>query len=187
MNKRDKYKNKNTFNFHDSVNETYEWYTPKYIIDALNYTIDLDPASSKNANSIIQANNYFTEHDNGLIQNWYGNVWLNPPYGNQVPIWLEKSLNEIKQNNINIIILLFSRTDTNWFHNFAVKFDQICFIKGRISFIQAKTMTTINPSGAGSILISSGNIANNCVLNSGLGYCVNTGDNNVKNTKTINN
>ena len=84
-----------TFTFHDSVNESHEWYTPRPLIEKLGVEFDLDPASSTAANTLIQAKNIFTKEDDGLKQDWYGNVWLNPPYGKDVPIWLEKAIYEI--------------------------------------------------------------------------------------------
>jgi hypothetical protein len=44
--------------------------------------IELDVASSKKANSYVQAPNFFTPSDDGLnAQQWYGNVYLFPPAG----------------------------------------------------------------------------------------------------------
>lgn len=163
-----------TFTFHDSVNESKEWYTPRNILDAIGIDFDLDPASSDKANTIIRAKNYYTIKDDGLKQNWYGNVWLNPPYGTDVPIWLKKALEENKKNNANVMALIFSRTDTLWFHNYAVKFDKICFLKGRISFIKAETMEQGTPSGAGSMIVSIGEELNQALVNANLGFCVDT-------------
>jgi hypothetical protein len=43
-------------------------------------SIDLDPASSESANSIIQADRFFTWRENGLSQPWKANsVYLFPP------------------------------------------------------------------------------------------------------------
>jgi hypothetical protein len=43
-------------------------------------SIDLDPASSEDANSIIQAERFFTWRENGLIQPWKADsVYLFPP------------------------------------------------------------------------------------------------------------
>lgn len=43
-------------------------------------SIDLDPASSESANSIIQANHFFTWRENGLNQPWKANnLYLFPP------------------------------------------------------------------------------------------------------------
>ena len=42
--------------------------------------IDLDPASSDEANTLINANRYFTFRNNGLLQSWKAkNVYLYPP------------------------------------------------------------------------------------------------------------
>lgn len=43
-------------------------------------TIDLDPASSKHANTVVGAERYFTHVDNGLKQKWKAkSVYLYPP------------------------------------------------------------------------------------------------------------
>jgi len=64
--------------------QTSEWYTrPKYIEAARTVmdSIDLDPASSAAANEIVKATRYYSKEEDGLLQPWFGNVWLNPPYG----------------------------------------------------------------------------------------------------------
>ena len=44
--------------------------------------IELDVASSKVANTYVEADSYFTPSDDGLnCQQWYGNVYLFPPSG----------------------------------------------------------------------------------------------------------
>lgn len=61
-----------------------EWYTPfRYIESARKVMgdIDLDPASCETANKTVKARRYFSIENDGLKQEWYGRVWLNPPYG----------------------------------------------------------------------------------------------------------
>src|SRR6266496_6027731 len=61
-----------------------EWFTPARFTKAASEVmngIDLDPASCKEANLIVRAKKFYSKEDNGLIQPWYGNVWLNPPFG----------------------------------------------------------------------------------------------------------
>ena len=45
-------------------------------------SINLDPASSKQAQSVVQADNYFSWKENGLKQEWNAkNIFLYPPLG----------------------------------------------------------------------------------------------------------
>ena len=76
--------------------ESNEWYTPKEIMEAVRRvlgTIDLDPASTPEANETVKATKIYTIGDNGLRWQWHGSVWLNPPYGkdrgrSRQEIWL---------------------------------------------------------------------------------------------------
>jgi hypothetical protein len=67
-----------------------EHYTPKHLFDALNIQFDLDVASPLGG-SYVPAKRYYTKSEDGLISEWYGNVWMNPPYSNPTP-WVERFL-----------------------------------------------------------------------------------------------
>jgi len=57
--------------------------TPSYLIEAARTVmggIDLDPMSNLIANNTINASDIYTKEDNGLTKDWYGRVWLNPPF-----------------------------------------------------------------------------------------------------------
>ncbi len=62
-----------------------DWYTPTSVVTAartaLGGTIDLDPMSEELANLHIRAGEIFTAADDGLAQEWYGRVFLNPAGG----------------------------------------------------------------------------------------------------------
>ena len=72
---------------HQLINQSsglVEYYTPIELIEAARETmggIDLDPASSPEANERIGASTIFTIEDDGLAQPWAGRVWMNHPFG----------------------------------------------------------------------------------------------------------
>lgn len=113
------------------------WYTPcKYIesVKTVLGEIDLDPASSLEANEKIAAKMIYTEEMNGLSQEWRGSVWLNPPYGGQTSEFVSKLVTAYELGTVDEAILLINSntTDTNWFQSL---WDYtLCFTNHRINF-----------------------------------------------------
>lgn len=68
---------------------TDEQYTPKLIFETLNVNFDLDVCAPFGGNPYLPFADYFTKEVDGLQQEWYGNVWMNPPYSKPTP-WVEK-------------------------------------------------------------------------------------------------
>jgi len=115
-----------------------EWYTPSRYIEAARLTmvtIDLDPASSELANKIVNATVIYTMDDNGLNKEWFGNVWLNPPYAQPLMgQFSEKLVSELPKLT-SVIVLVNNATETKWFQSMAKKANALCFPKTRIKFI----------------------------------------------------
>lgn len=116
-----------------------EWYTPQEYLDLARSVmgeIDLDPASSAKANAIVKANKFFDEATNGLEQNWFGNVWLNPPYAQPaIAHFADKMVQQWQDERIDAAIMLtHNYTDTTWFQTLAHAAQAICFTRGRIKF-----------------------------------------------------
>ena len=93
---------------------TCEWYTPKRYIDATRKvlrSIDLDPATSKLAQTVVKAKTFYTAEDDGLSKQWHGRVWLNPPYIRHLAgRFVNKLLDEIAAGNVRqAILMLHSR------------------------------------------------------------------------------
>mgnify|MGYP000856532500 FL=1 len=65
------------------------WLTPKHIIDALG-KFDLDPCAAPLPRPWETASASFIEADDGLSQEWFGRVWMNPPYGRGIGAWMKK-------------------------------------------------------------------------------------------------
>ena len=83
---------------------------------------------------------------NGLDVDWYGNIFINPPYS-AIASFLEKGLEEMDKGHTNLLVYLVpARTDTRWFHNYIYdeytwNYKNICevrFLKGRLKFGNSK-------------------------------------------------
>lgn len=116
-----------------------EWYTPKEYIDSslsVMGSIDLDPASSAEANKIVNATEFFSQEDNGLEKDWYGNVWLNPPYASKlIGQFIDKMCSEFENGNVNqACVLVNNATETKWFQKIGEVSTAILFPAGRIKF-----------------------------------------------------
>ena len=111
-----------------------DWETPSLLFRKLNekYSFDLDAAASDENHKV---DNYFTENDDALKQRWGGNVFVNPPYGRNIRAWVEKAYQEsVRDPNRKIVMLIPSRTDTSYWHDFIFPHADIEFIRGRLKF-----------------------------------------------------
>ena len=71
-----------------SVGATTVWLTPPYLLRSLG-DFDLDPCAATNR-PWDTAKNHYTKEDDGLSLEWFGRVWLNPPYGREMEPWLKR-------------------------------------------------------------------------------------------------
>ena len=159
---------------HESThNESKEWYTPRTIFKALDVDFDLDPCSpGQEKVPWVPTQIHHTIEDNGLETEWFGKVFMNPPYGSDTPKWMAR-LSE----HGNGIALVFARTDTKWFHKYVPKATAICFINGRIGFVPHDKAAlyadgqwnTKGGCGAASMLVAYGSEMAGALLLSGLG------------------
>jgi phage N-6-adenine-methyltransferase len=105
------------------------WATPQWLFDDLNrefrFTVDVC-ATEENA----KCERYFPPEMNGLLQEWTGVCWCNPPYGRQIKKWIEKA----SKSNATVVCLVPARTDTKWFHDYCYHKAEIRFIRGRLRF-----------------------------------------------------
>jgi phage N-6-adenine-methyltransferase len=116
-----------------------EWFTPPEYIALARLVlggIDLDPASSDEAQRIVQATQYFTRDNDGLKHEWRGRIWLNPPYAQpHIANFASKMVAEFRAGRIEAAIMLtHNYTDTEWFHELAGCAHAICFTRGRVKF-----------------------------------------------------
>ena len=112
---------------------TPEWATPQDLFDRLDavhhFTLDVC-ATHENA----KCQRYFTREQDGLAQDWDGRVWMNPPYGREIGLWVDKALRASRTTARFVVCLLPARTDTRWFHELCLPYGRVEFLRGRLKF-----------------------------------------------------
>ena len=134
--------------------KTVEWPTPQGLYDELdeefNFTL-VQCATDENTKCEM----YFTEADDGLKQDWEKEkVFMNPPYGREIGNWMEKAyVSSLK--GATVVCLVPARTDTRWWHDYAMSASEIKFVKGRLKFGDAENsapfpsaIVVFRPSGS---------------------------------------
>lgn len=127
------------------VPERHDWNTPQEFLDVLYQfgPVALDPCSNENSKVIADRSYIFERGEDGLLLPWLHSfntegLWnsltfCNPPYGDSLPIWVQKASDEAKKG-AEIITLTPSRTDTEWFQALQERATALAFWKGRLTF-----------------------------------------------------
>lgn len=103
---------------------TDHWATPKAVYEDLNrefHFVD-DPCPLNGTG--------------GLERDWISPVFCNPPYSD-IKTWAKKAFDEARQGK-TVVLLVPSRTDTRWWHEYIMQASEIRFLKGRLKFGTAK-------------------------------------------------
>ncbi|MFU0834105.1 MAG: phage N-6-adenine-methyltransferase [Lactiplantibacillus plantarum] len=113
-----------------------DWETPQDFYDRLNtkYHFEWDLAASDDN---AKCSCYFTRDDNSLEQDWEGlsgNLFLNPPYGRELKLWVKKAATTGLKDKQNLVMLIPSRTDTSYWHDYIFNHAEIKFLRGRLKF-----------------------------------------------------
>ena len=114
-----------------------EWATPQDFFDALDaeFHFTLDPCST-HANA--KCAKHYTVEEDGLAQPWAGEtVWCNPPYGKTIGDWVRKCREEA-DGGATVALLIPTRTDTAYFHDYVLGRAELRFVRGRLKFGNSK-------------------------------------------------
>lgn len=136
-----------------SIAATDEWYTPRYIFDALGETFDLDVSAPEGGGPHVPAREWISK--DSLSCEWRGFVWMNPPFGgrNGLVPWLDKFF-----AHGNGIALTPDRTSAPWWQDANRRADATLFIAGKVRFIRPDGSEGKSP-GNGTTLFAAGDRA----------------------------
>lgn len=129
-----------------------EFYTPAALVQTLG-EFDLDPCGARYSESHRLAHETYTLADgqDGLQLPWHGRVWLNPPYGDGIELWIRKAV-----DHGNVIALVPGRVSSCWFQdNIFNAADAVLFVRKRILFVRAREGASYRASFA-SIFVAYG-------------------------------
>jgi len=121
-----------------------DWETPQSLFDELDeeFHFGLDAACTMDNCKLKEYGlGIFTETTNALNVYWEDyidpesdTVFLNPPYGTQLKFWIKKAYEESRDFGLTVVMLIPSRTDTKYWHEYVIPYAEVRFIKGRIAF-----------------------------------------------------
>lgn len=127
------------------------WLTPHHIIAALGGpdSFDLDPCAYPEWPT---AKTGICLPDDGLAVEWFGRVWLNPPYGSETFDWMDRLADHGTGT-----ALIFARTETaGFFASVWRRATALLFLEGRLHFHHADGRRAKANSGAPSVLVAYG-------------------------------
>ena len=119
------------------------WYTPFDLLCKIRQVftgnqIDLDPCSDPIAQQTVQAMTYFTKESDGLSKDWFGRVFVNPPFGllggkSQQGMFASKALEEYNQKRASeVSLLLKASVGYSWVNT--VMEHPHGFLRSRVAF-----------------------------------------------------
>lgn len=128
------------------------WLTPPDIIRRLG-SFDLDPCACPEPRPWPTAKQHYTRTENGLLREWTGRCWVNPPYtASEVGFWLGRLA-----HHGNGTALIFARTETESFHQHVWgRATAILFLRGRLFFHHQDGARAAHNAGAPSCLVAYG-------------------------------
>ena len=125
--------------------KTDSWLTPLWLIQALGNDFDLDPCGfeyHKTAREVWQLPKC------GILNQWSGKVWLNPPYS-EAKIWLDKMT--VHRNGS---VIIFSRTGP--LGKYMKDCDHLFFLRNRVRFLHEDLTPAKDNPGADTMILSWG-------------------------------
>ena len=121
-----------------------EWGTPQWLFDLLDqeFIFNVDAAATcENRKTPYFYGPGWASSGDALKEEWknergvFMSCFLNPPYSaGNIDRFMQKAYEESQKGAV-VVCLVPCATDTRWWHNYAMKAQEIRFIKGRVRFV----------------------------------------------------
>lgn len=140
---------------HEKRGASDEWFTPKYIFDAIGLDFDLDVAHPRDHSfTHVPARRFL--YEDALAHEWRGTIWMNPPFGNgdrAKLLWMDRFF-----DHGNGVALTPDRTSAPWFQRCLRRADLVLFVSPKVKFIRPDGTLGEQP-GNGTCLWAAGAVA----------------------------
>lgn len=130
---------------------TPRWLVDRIRTDVLGGVIDLDPATTPD--NPVGASRFVCLPDDGIITSWSGNVFVNPPWGRTLPIWVDRVI--LGSESSRIVLLVPSRTDSRWFQEAVQNCDDMLLFGRRLDYEFPNKPKKVRARGATGALFAS--------------------------------
>lgn len=143
------------------------WQTPSEIFKSMRKEFDFNCDVAASFRNTFIPHNHFGEQYSGEFKDalncdWDTVNWCNPPYSEIGP-WVNKASIEHEKGR-SIVMLIPADTSVKWFKRAYETCNEVRFISGRLSFINAETQKPVNGNNKGSVIfIWRGHCKSHCV------------------------
>lgn len=132
-----------------------DYWTPKWVFDALGLEFDLDVACPPEGPPHTPAKAWYTQETDGLASPWWGTVWMNPPYSN-ASAWVHKFLDHGDGVALTVV------GKSKWMNRAWAEADGFILLEQSMHFVQGRIPWPI-------ILWAAGDKCREALTRSGLG------------------
>lgn len=130
-----------------------EWYTPPEILEPVRKLfwgrISCDPCTSYTNPTIADRIGYLDGEypKDGLKMSWEDNTFVNPPYGKELYLWIEKTVCEAKKGyKIVLLVSASSRWDQKkWQRIYSPELTTFVMPIGRVKFLDSQGVRHKSP------------------------------------------
>ena len=117
-----------------------DWNTPPEVFDPVHRALNFDFDAAANDSSVARLPLFIDPKADALTCRWadYGQkAWLNPPYGRDLPKWLEAARRAIREGCSLVAVLCMANTDTRyWQQQISGKAANVVFLSPRVRFVR---------------------------------------------------
>jgi len=144
-------------------NKKDNWQTPSWLYEPIDdiCNIDLDPCAGSDT-EIGDENWSIARGEDGLEREWFGTVFVNPPFSNKSE-WVNKIEAELSNTDLILLVTPDSTDVQSWWHDGIVpNVSYVWFAEGRISYIDPDEVVGGSPSRVGTASDETAETANCC-------------------------